>query len=186
MRALGGPIIWISLYMLGYICLLICLSSKERLSKVQKGVPRPVIICFIMLTFIVPPVILPFTRGPGMGLPLPMSIAIGTVLIAMNLVIKFLSQKRIGMIPSLRDKGDLITGGIYKTVRHPLYMSNGLLAMGLAILFDSMYAFLFSVCYFLLFLPIIHYEERDLVQRYGDRYLNYKKEVPWRIIPWVI
>ncbi len=65
-------------------------------------------------------------------------------------------------------------------------MSNGLLAIGLAVLFDSMYALLFSVCYSLLFLPIIHYEERDLVQKYGEEYLEYKRKVPWRIIPWVI
>lgn len=186
MRNLCEPAIWISLYILGYITVVVVLSSKNRLGRVQKSVPKPVIIVFILLTFIAPPVILPFARGPGMGIPSPISITLGIILVALNFIIKFLSQWKIGTIPSFKNKGNLVTAGIYGIIRHPLYISNGLLAMGLAILFDSMHAFLFSVCYSLLFLPIIYYEERDLVQKYGEEYLEYKRKVPWRIIPWVI
>jgi len=52
--------------------------------------------------------------------------------------------------------------GPYGIVRNPLYLSNGLLAMGMAILFRSLYAFLFSN---------------------GGEYLDYRKKVPWRMIP---
>ena len=186
MRNLCEPAIWISLYILGYITVIMVLRSKNRLSRVQKTVPKPLIMLFMLLTFIAPPVILPFAGGSRMGIPSFISITLGIILVALNFVIKFLSQRKIGAIPGLKEKGNLVAGGIYGIVRHPLYMSNGLLAMGLAILFDAMYAFVFSVCYFLLFLPIIYYEERDLVQKYGEEYLKYKKKVPWRMIPWVI
>lgn len=186
MKNLFEPAIWIFLYLLGYIIVVMVLSSENRLSRVQKSVPKSVIMLFMFLTFIAPPVILPFAGGSRMGIPSSISITLGIILIALNFVIKFLSQRKIGAIPGLKNKGNLVGGGIYGIVRHPLYMSNGLLAMGLAILFDAMYAFMFSVCYFLLFLPIIYYEERDLVRKYGEEYLKYKKKVPWRMIPLVI
>jgi len=186
MKNLCEPAIWISLYILGYIIVIIVLRSKNRLSRVQKSVPKPVIMLFMFLTFIAPPVILPLARGSRMGIPPSISITLGIILIALNFIIKFLSQRKIGAIPGLKEKGNLVAGGVYGIVRHPLYMSNGLLAMGLAILFDAMYASVFSVCYFLLFLPIIYYEERDLVQKYGEEYLKYKRKVPWRMIPLVI
>ena len=186
MKNLFEPAIWISLYVLGYIIVVMVLSSENRISRVQKSVPKPVIMLFMLLTFIAPPVILPFARGPGIGIPSFISITLGIILVALNFVIKFLSQRKIGAIPGLKNKGNLVAGGIYGIVRHPLYMSNGLLALGLAILFNAMYAFVFSICYFFLFLPIIYFEEKDLIEKYGEEYLKYKRKVPWRMIPRVI
>ena len=186
MKNLFEPAIWISLYVLGYIIVVMVLSSENRISRVQKSVPKPVIMLFMLLTFIAPPVILPFARGPGIGIPSSISITLGIILVALNFVIKFLSQRKIGAIPGLKNKGNLVAGGIYGIVRHPLYMSNGLLALGLAVLFDAMYALVFSICYFLLFLPIIYFEEKDLIEKYGEEYLKYKRKVPWRMIPRVI
>ena len=186
MKNLLEPAIWVSLYILGYIIVVMVLSSENRISRVQKSVPKPVIMLFMLLTFIMPPVILPFAKGPVIGIPSSISITLGIILIALNFVIKFLGQRKIGTIPGLKDKGNLVAGGIYGIVRHPLYMSNGLLAMGLAILFDARYALVFSICYFLLFLPIIYFEEKDLIRKYGEEYLKYKKKVPWRMIPRII
>lgn len=186
MKNLLEPAIWTFLYILGYIIVIIVLSSKNRISRVQKSVPKPVIMLFMLLTFIAPPVILPFARGPGIGIPSSISITLGIILIALNFVIKFLGQRKIGTIPGLKEKGNMVTGGIYGIIRHPLYMSNGLLAIGLAILFDAMYALVFSICYFFLFLPIIYFEEKDLIEKYGEKYLKYKRKVPWRMIPRVV
>lgn len=186
MKNLLEPAIWTFLYILGYIIVIIVLSSKNRISRVQKSVPKPVVMLFMLLTFIAPPVILPFARGPGIGIPSSISITLGIILIALNFVIKFLGQRKIGTIPGLKEKGNMVTGGIYGIIRHPLYMSNGLLAIGLAILFDAMYALVFSICYFFLFLPIIYFEEKDLIEKYGEKYLKYKRKVPWRMIPRVV
>lgn len=37
--------------------------------------------------------------------------------------------------------------------------------------------------YFLSFLLIIHFEEKNLIEKYGKEYLEYKRKVPWRMIP---
>lgn len=65
-------------------------------------------------------------------------------------------------------------------------MSNGLLALGVAILFKSMYALLFSIPYGLLYLLIIHFEEKNLLERHGEEYKEYKRKTPWKMIPKVI
>ena len=67
-------------------------------------------------------------------------------------------------------------------VRHPLYMSNGLLAIGMAILFRSIFALLFFIPYFLFFLLLIHFEEKNPLEKYGEEYRRYRKKVPWRMI----
>ena len=100
-----------------------------------------------------------------------------------NFYIKALAQKKIGAIPALKTKSKLVTTGIYGIIRHPLYLSNGFLALGMAILFKSMPALLCSIPYFFLFLPIIYFEEKNLLKKYGQDYEEYKREVPWRMIP---
>ena len=67
-----------------------------------------------------------------------------------------------------------------------MYLSNGLLAIGMAILFRSMYALLFSIPYSISYLFIIYFEEKDLLKKYGKEYQEYKKNVPYRIIPGVL
>ena len=100
-----------------------------------------------------------------------------------NFVVKIISQRQIGVSPALKSKGRLVTTGIYGVIRHPLYLSNGLLAIGMAILLKSMYAFLFSIAYTFLYLPIIYFEEKDLLAKYGTEYKKYKRKVPWKMIP---
>ena len=92
-------------------------------------------------------------------------------------------QRRYGKSTKNVGASKLVTTGVYGIVRNPLYLSNGLLAMGMAILFRSLYAFLFSIPYLLSYLPIIHLEEKDLLGKYGGEYLEYRKKVPWRMIP---
>ncbi len=161
------------------------LGSNKALSGAENRLPKPAVMIFMLATFIAPPVILPFTKGPKMGIPLPVAITFGIIILAANFIIKFLGQKKLGAMPAPASKknGSLVTEGIYGKIRHPLYMSNGLLAIGMAILLSSLYALLFSIIYFFLFLPIIYLEEKNLVKEYGKKYLDYKRKVPWMMIP---
>ena len=178
-----SPVFWISIYLVGYAITIAVLSLPGALITVENRIPKALVRFFILFTFITSPVVLPFAKGPRMPIPTPVAVVIGIILLAANFMVKIRGQKRIGVIPALRSKGKLVTTGIYGVVRHPLYMSNGLLAIGMAVLLRSTYAMLFSVGYFLLFLPLIHFEEKDLLRKYGDEYREYVKKVPWRIIP---
>ncbi len=182
-KLLAHPFFWIGIYLFGYSITIVVLSLGAMQKKVESRPPKPLVRIFILTTFIAPPLILPFTKGPKMVIPSPFTLTVGILLLIINFFIKIIAQRQIGIAPALKGKGKLISTGIYGIVRHPLYMSNGLLALGMAILFKSTYAFLFSIPYTLLYLPIIHFEEKNLLEKYGEEYKEYKKKVPWRLIP---
>jgi len=84
--------------------------------------------------------------------------------------------------PNGQRKGKLIHDGIYRVIRHPRYLSAGVgvIANTLFINYAGMYILI------LLLLPVgylmIVFEERELIERFGDEYRNYQRGVP-RIIP---
>jgi protein-S-isoprenylcysteine O-methyltransferase Ste14 len=186
MMSFKTPLFWITLWFAGYIIILGSLGPKGLRAQVYNWVPKGVLMVFMLIFIILPPVALPFADGPKIDMPSVVAISLGGVLFAANVIIKVLSQRKIGAMPALKAKGMLVTDGMYKVVRHPLYMSNGLLALGMALMTQSLYALLFSVPYFLSFLFIIHFEEEVLLEQYGDQYLAYKRRVPWRMIPKVL
>ena len=84
--------------------------------------------------------------------------------------------------PSEHRKGRLLQDGIYRVVRHPRYLSAGIgtIANALIINYAGMYVlilWLFPAGYVMMVL-----EERELVDRFGEAYRQYQREVP-RIIP---
>lgn len=77
----------------------------------------------------------------------------------------------------VRKEPTIITEGIYSKIRHPLYTSAVLLYLGLIVLTMSLLSagfWLIIVCFYYF---ISRYEEKILIQYFGDAYRNYKKEV---------
>ena len=76
----------------------------------------------------------------------------------------------------------LVREGIYAKVRHPRYASAGLGMMGNVLLINYLGLYLL----FLLVIPVglwmLSLEERELVDRFGDAYRRYQREVP-RFVP---
>ena len=182
-KFLLNPLLWIGIYLIGYLITILVLSLRTMQNKVESSLPKPLIRIFIFLTFLAPPIVLPFTKGPKIAIPIPVALTVGIILLAINFIIKIMAQRRIGAAPALKGKGKLITTGIYGVIRHPLYMSNGLLALGMAVILKSLFALLFSIPYSLSYLLIIFFEEKDLVEKYGVEYKEYKKKVPRWLIP---
>ncbi|HRK55116.1 MAG TPA: isoprenylcysteine carboxylmethyltransferase family protein [Cyclobacteriaceae bacterium] len=70
------------------------------------------------------------------------------------------------------------TDGILRSVRHPMYSGTILIAIGYW-LFDPTVPTTVSVICILIYLPIgIYLEERKLIKQFGDRYVQYKRDVP--------
>ena len=173
----SNPVFWIGVYSAGYTITILALGISSMQAKIQRRMPKFLVRIFLLLTFIAPPVIIPFTEGPKLAIPMPAALIVGVFLLATNFALKIVAQRQIGVLPALKGKAGLITTSVYGLIRHPLYVSNGLLAIGMAVLFRSMYALLFSVPYALLYLPIMHFEEKNLLKEYGGEYEKYREEV---------
>lgn len=81
--------------------------------------------------------------------------------------------------PGREHENVLVTTGLYRTVRHPLYLFSIILFWLSPYMTDLTFAFfLAGTLYFLIgTIP----EERKLVQTFGEQYRQYRREVPWLI-----
>ncbi len=67
---------------------------------------------------------------------------------------------------------------IYSVVRHPVYLAGVLLGAAAFIFRFSVYSILFFVIVYLIFKVQIRREERELIERFGEGYAEYREKVP--------
>jgi hypothetical protein len=73
----------------------------------------------------------------------------------------------------------LNTTGIYSTVRHPLYLGNYLMWIGIVIFtFNFYFVVIVSLLYWIYYERIMFAEERILERKFGDDYMNWADRVP--------
>jgi len=73
----------------------------------------------------------------------------------------------------------LNTRGIYSCVRNPLYLGNFFIFLGLLIIYNSLFAYLLGMGFFVLqYWFIVRAEENFLQDKFGQKYLEYCKQVP--------
>lgn len=88
-----------------------------------------------------------------------------------------------GLIPKYRtltlDAPVLVTEGPYSIVRNPLYLGNGLMGCGWAVLLGWAWLPAFATAFFCLYsLVIIPYEESFLLEKFGSEYEEYRASTP--------
>ena len=83
----------------------------------------------------------------------------------------------------IRDVHPLIKNGPYKYMRHPHYLFLFCEVLGLPLIANAYYSFVFIA---IIFIPLIIlrfiFEEKALTEKFGAEYLKYKKEV-WAFFP---
>lgn len=75
----------------------------------------------------------------------------------------------------------LITTGIYAHTRNPLYLGALLLFFGWFLIFLFTPLLILVFLYLVLFYFVARWEEKELLERFGDEYLDYKEKVPFFI-----
>lgn len=79
--------------------------------------------------------------------------------------------------------GPLRTSGLYRYVRHPMYLAWFILVFGTPHMTMTRFVFaVTSAAYLALAIP---FEERGLIRVFGDDYRRYQHTVRWRMLPWV-
>jgi protein-S-isoprenylcysteine O-methyltransferase Ste14 len=83
----------------------------------------------------------------------------------------------------IRENHTLITSGVYRRVRHPMYSAILLQAVGQALVAPNWIVGAFYLCAFvLMYSSRVGPEEQMMLQQFGDRYENYMRESQ-RLIP---
>jgi protein-S-isoprenylcysteine O-methyltransferase Ste14 len=114
------------------------------------------------------------------------SLPMGTLLFVFGWIFMIPALCKFRTIPSLRKKSNLITSGIFRVVRHPIYTGTLMAVLGWTILWKSLISLLYFPVLFLLCYLVVVFEERGLLEEYGDEYADYKKNTAKRLIPFVV
>jgi len=82
-------------------------------------------------------------------------------------------------VPEVSGKSiKLIQSGPFKLVRHPRYLMVGIGVLGWCLMANYAGVYLVGLVSLTGLVAVVQLEERDLVARFGNAYLDYKKRVP--------
>lgn len=148
-------------------------KPKEKLPLVGIGPKILISICpFFVLFGILNSIFYPIFQIP---ITYYWMVIIGCILIALGIYV-FIYSERI--LSSALGSSELITIKTYAYVRNPMYASWGLgILPGIFCLFNSWILFLILIIYYLLVRIFLGKEESYLLDKYGEKYTHYKKNV---------
>lgn len=109
-------------------------------------------------------------------IPLVVRIVIFIIIIIIAYLLIQISHNILFRTPENRD--ELITEGIFKHVRHPMYL--GVLLIYLACIFVSisLISFAIWILVFIIYDRLATFEEKQLEKLFNEKYLEYKNTVP--------
>ena len=73
---------------------------------------------------------------------------------------------------------ELITTGIYSYTRNPMYFGATIMIFGWFLVLPFTFILISTVLFMLLFYFTTKSEEKQLYQKFGKKYLSYKRKVP--------
>ncbi len=140
-----------------------------------------VLACLFAATWLADTFFFKYTTFLNQYVPLGARIPSGVVLLILS---GYLAKTGMSIVfGEERDKPGVIRRSVFNVVRHPIYLSEILLYLGLLMLSISLAAAVVWVMAIGFLHYISRYEERLLLARFGEEYEQYMREVPmW--IPW--
>ena len=119
----------------------------------------------------------------------PWAVVTGVLILAFGLWVFRRSHKDLGrnwsVTLEIRDKHKLVSRGLYRFIRHPMYASFLLIGLAQAFLLPNWVAGLSGLAGFaVLFFTRVDVEERMMLDNFGDEYRAYSSKTK-RIIPYI-
>lgn len=94
-------------------------------------------------------------------------------------IVGFTPKNTSGRNTTAQVADTLNTTGIYSLVRHPLYVGNFFMWLGIAFLtYNLWFILLFILAFWLFYERVMFAEEQFLIRKFGDKYLNWAKNTP--------
>ena len=78
---------------------------------------------------------------------------------------------------------EVVTQGVFSKIRHPMYLSLMVMEFGIFIAWGIVWMLIPVIISSILTILTALREEQSLSERFGKEYEEYKKKVPWRMIP---
>ncbi|HUU38843.1 MAG TPA: isoprenylcysteine carboxylmethyltransferase family protein [Candidatus Desulfaltia sp.] len=139
---------------------------------------RGQIICLFifLLIWILDSFFFPWTTMLAAAVPLSVRLPLAGIIFALGITL-VQTGHRVISDPSFGDKG-LIKDGAFARLRHPLYGGSLLFYLSLVLSTLSLAAFAAWCAIAVFYNLIAAYEERLLLEKYGDEYREYQQKVP--------
>lgn len=112
-------------------------------------------------------------------IPDPVQIILGAIVLAISAFLA--AAGMIKMFGQVREKPVVVRDGIFGIIRHPVYLSEMLLYLGLLLFSTSLAAFAVWIIGIAFLHYISRYEEKILLEQFGDDYRQYMQDVPMYI-----
>jgi protein-S-isoprenylcysteine O-methyltransferase Ste14 len=132
--------------------------------------------------------ILDLSGDPQTLFTLSLSTILGLVLIITGFIIMFVAAGTLRHYYSatlvIREDHQLITHGIYRFCRHPIYLGLLMVSAGLPLFAASLLGLLIMSALIPVLLNRIRLEERLLTEEFGDDYVTYS-ETTRKLIPYI-
>ena len=155
-------------------------ATQDKVKKVERGRLEKGLVLVVFIGMMVVPLIYVTTDWFSVAdyLFLPANAWAGVVLWVIATYLFFRSHKDLGVewspVLELKEEHKLITNGVYKKVRHPMYTSIWLFAVAQALLLPNWIVGLSGVVSFgILYFLRVGAEEQMLVTEFGDQYRRY-------------
>lgn len=108
--------------------------------------------------------------------PINVYTGIGLFLIITSLVFVSIARIQLGSSFTISAKANkLVTGGIYKKIRHPIYLFGLIFIFGLIIFIQNFYLLIIWCGLIFMQRRRIKKEEKILEEKFGEEYVKYKK-----------
>lgn len=117
---------------------------------------------------------------------------IGGVSLSIGLFISFTAVKKLNILRTTfvyavyrdktKDASPLVTSGIYKYVRNPMYTTDVIILTSVFLISGTYFSALLAILYIIQLYPFVRLEEKELMESFGESYARYCKETP-RFIP---
>ncbi len=132
--------------------------------------------CLFFATWVLDAFILRYTTFLNQVVPSIIRIPIGIVLLILS---AYLAARGLAIVyGEERENPTVIRKSVFGVIRHPIYMSEILLYLGLLMISLSLAAAVIWLLAVAFFHYISRYEEQLLLVRFGDEYRRYMQEVP--------
>jgi protein-S-isoprenylcysteine O-methyltransferase Ste14 len=135
-----------------------------------------ILACLFITIWVLDSFILNYTTFLNHIVPLAIRLPIGIVLLAVS---GYLAITSLAIVfGEKRENPCVVRKGVFRIMRHPMYLSEILLYLGLLMMSVSLAAAVVWVLAIVFLYHISRYEERLLLERFGQEYQQYMQEVP--------